>query len=196
MSGPSDLSHAECPWQAPLSFPGHGLGKRQGRGQVTAPGTKPSISSVTSATKPSLGSLSVFCSRLKRSFLVDSGADVSVFPASPLQKKAKQSAVLSAANGTSIKTFGKRKISLCFPGLSVVHSFFLADVQHPILGSDFFRRNDLLIDIARRRLVRDKGGGDLPAGSVVVKAKAAEFFSDLCGPVSYTHLTLPTIYSV
>ena len=112
---------------------------------------------------------------------MDSGADVSVFPASPPQKRLKKSAVLSAANGTSIQTFGKKKISLCFPGFSVVHAFFLADVQHPILGSDFFRQNDLLIDIARRRLVRDKGSGDLPSGSVVIRAKPSEFSSGLCG---------------
>ena len=97
---------------------------------------------------------------------------MSVFPASPSLRNSKPSSILSAANGTSIKTFGKRNISLAFHGLSVVHSFFLADVQHPILGSDFFRQNNLLIDINGRRLVRD-GGGKLPADSVVVRAKPA-----------------------
>ena len=51
----------------------------------------------------------------------------------------------------------------------------------PILGTDFFRRNKLIIDIHRRRLVRDPGAGRLPAGSLVIKAKAAEFLPALCG---------------
>ena len=136
-----------------------GIGKRPGRGPVVAPGIAPAISSVSSSTSSttSEGALSIFCQRLKRSFLVDSGADVSVFPASPTQRSSRPSAVLSAANGTSIRTFGRKNISLAFHGLSVVHSFFLADVQHPILGSDFFRQNNLLIDIKGRRLVRDVG---------------------------------------
>ena len=100
------------------------------------------------------GALSVFCRRSRKPFLVDSGADVSVFPASTAQKSSKPLAILSAANGSSIKTFGRKNISLVLPGLSVSHSFILADVQHPILGTYFFRQNKLVIDINRRRLVR------------------------------------------
>ena len=61
--------------------------------------------------------------------------------------------MLSAANGTSIKTFGRRSISLSFRGLSVSHTFLLAEVKQPILGSDFFRAHDLLIDVPRPRLL-------------------------------------------
>ena len=71
--------------------------------------------------------------------------DVFVFPASSSQKKTPSLSCLLAANSSSIKTFGKRDIFLAFPGLSVVHSFLLADVKKPILGSDIFRHNNLLI---------------------------------------------------
>ena len=54
----------------------------------------------------------VFCQRLWRSLLIDSGADVSVFAASVPQKMAPSTAVLRAANGTTIKTFGERAILL------------------------------------------------------------------------------------
>ena len=124
--------------------------------------------------------MSVFCRRLRRSFLVDSGADVSVFPASASQKKLHMSSAkcLQAANGSSIKTFGKKNIFLSLPGLNVAHQFLLADVKKPILGSDFFRANSLLIDVSRCRLIRDPS---LPSSATVIKAKPAVFHGDLCG---------------
>ena len=95
-----------------------------------------SISSLSTSTQEA--ALSVFCRRQRHLFLVDSGADVSVFPASSAQRRSAASSVLSAANGMSIKTFGRRSISLSFRGLSVSHTFLLAEVKRPILGSDFF----------------------------------------------------------
>ena len=133
-----------------------GLGKREGRGPIVAPGKAQVISSISSSHQE--GALSVYCRRLRRAFLVDSGADVSVFPASTSQKTSPSRSSLQAANGSSIRTFGKKTISLALPGLSVVHKFFLADVDQPILGSDFFRRHNLLIDVARQRLVRHPPG--------------------------------------
>ena len=78
-------------------------------------------------------------------FLVDSGADLSVFPASGEDKlKCHSSASLVAANGSSIGTYGTKTINLCFPGgLHATQSFTLADVDHPILGVDFFRDHNL-----------------------------------------------------
>ena len=135
-----------CPPQA-SSFV-FAAGKRQRRGSIGAPGIPhPTISSISSHVSQE-GALSVFCRRQKRAFLVDSGADVSVYPASPLQQKTSTALLLQAANGSSIKTFGKRNIHLSLPGLRVVHRFLLADVKKPILGSDFFRSNGLLIDLS------------------------------------------------
>ena len=126
----------------------------------------------------------MFCRRQRRSFLVDSGADVSVFPASPAQRRGRQSAALRAANGSSINTFGSKSIPLLFPGLSVVHKFLLAAVKKPILGTDFFRAKNLLIDIPNHRLVSappaDYDGCSRPRG-VVVRARPAQFDSGLCG---------------
>ena len=86
---------------------------------------------------------------------------------------------LLAANGSSIKTFGHRDIFLALPGLNVAHSFLLADVKKPILGSDFFRRNNLLIDVARQRLIRPQSTPDAPP--LVVNARPAVFSGGLCG---------------
>ena len=179
MCGP-ELLQDEGHYQASAVLCFSGFGKRPGRGPISSPGVSshPTISSLAAGSQE--GALSVFCRRLRRSFLVDSGADVSVFPASASQKKLPSSKLLQAANGSSIKTFGKKKISLSFPGLGVVHRFLLADVEKPILGSDFFRANDLLIDIAKCRLVKNSAG-NVPTPAVVVKARPARFAGGLCG---------------
>ena len=109
-------------------------------------------------------------------FLVDSGADVSVFPIEEHKGSVAQrpnTSSLHAANGTSIPTFGKAAISLHFRGLTTVHEFFLADVPRPILGADFFSRHDLLIDIKSQRLLRcPPGDSALLAPLVPVQARA------------------------
>ena len=76
----------------------------------------------------------------------------------------------------------------------MVHSFFLADVKHPILGTDFFRQNNLLIDINGKRLVRDGGSGRLPAGCVVIPAKPAIFSPWIFGLRSCT-TTLEAVFA-
>ena len=87
-----------------------------------------------------------------RHFLIDSGADVSVFPAGSCSSPA--SGALVAANGSRIDTFGVRQINLSFSDMNVVHPFYLASVPRPILGSDFFAKHGLLIDIKNKQLVR------------------------------------------
>lgn len=99
--------------------------------------------------------MTVWDRRSGRTYLVDCGADFSVYPASPANKRSlSTSDPLVAANGSLIKTWGKRKISLLFgQGRSFVQEFHLADVTEPILGADFFITNDLAIDMAGRRLI-------------------------------------------
>ena len=89
-----------------------------------------------------------------RSFLVDTGADISVFLASVENKRIPSSANLIAANGTSIKSFRVRTIKLQFHSVSETHPFRLADVSRPILGSDFFAKTGLLVDVQNQQLVR------------------------------------------
>ena len=94
--------------------------------------------------------LSVVDKKSGDSYLVDTGAEVSVYPAS-LQDRQTQ---LSAANGTSIRTWGKRSISLALgPKRHYTHEFYIADVTRPILGADFFTTHGLAIDLRGRRLL-------------------------------------------
>ncbi|GFO18790.1 Pol polyprotein, partial [Plakobranchus ocellatus] len=90
-----------------------------------------------------------------RSYLVDTGAEVSVYPASVQERKSQPpSSTLPAANGTSIHTWGKRKVFLAIGQKGQYqHEFYLADVTRPILGADFFIKHGLAIDLQGNRLL-------------------------------------------
>ncbi|KAK7504021.1 hypothetical protein BaRGS_00004753 [Batillaria attramentaria] len=96
-----------------------------------------------------------FATHTGHSYLVDTGADVSVYPASPQDRKTKSPSMsLTAANGSSIKTWGKRNITLEIrPKHVYTHEFYLADVTRPILGADFFIAHELVIDLKGKRLL-------------------------------------------
>jgi cleavage and polyadenylation specificity factor subunit 1 len=99
--------------------------------------------------------LSVKDRRTGQAFLVNTGADVSVFSASYFDKKSRcVSPPLQAANGTPISTWGNRLLSLSLGSdRQFTHKFYLANVTQPILGADFFTQNNLAIDLRGRRLV-------------------------------------------
>lgn len=61
---------------------------------------------------------------------------------------------LLAANGTAIKVFGEtvKTIDLGFDN-TYKGKFLVADVSSPILGADFIRENDLLIDLKHNCLI-------------------------------------------
>ena len=89
-----------------------------------------------------------------KSFLIDSGADECVYPASNADRSLHQTACLRAANGSKILSFGKQKLQLSFaPGHLVCHEFWIAKVSRPILGCDFFLLQNLVIDVPRQRLL-------------------------------------------
>ena len=89
-------------------------------------------------------------------FLVDSGAEVSVVPATEADRRAQPSTAydLVAANHTPIATYGTRTLRLdlapvdCLPW-----AFVVADVNKAILGMDFLSAHDFLVDPRRRRLL-------------------------------------------
>ena len=85
--------------------------------------------------------------------LVDTGAQVSVFPASARERRMQKTEPLVAANGSKIDTFGTRTISLDFGFRKFTWCFVLADVNRPMLGADFFCSNHLLIDVYTSHIV-------------------------------------------
>ena len=129
-----------------------GFGKRAGRPLVAAAGN-PFPSSTSSPS-----SISIFERHSGRHFLVDSGADESVYPASTTDKCLSRTSHLLAANGSSINTYGRRRLPISFrTGHQTYHNFWVADVTRPILGASFFTNEGLLIDLQNQRLVSTSG---------------------------------------
>ncbi|XP_037930334.1 uncharacterized protein LOC119665090, partial [Teleopsis dalmanni] len=94
-------------------------------------------------------------------FLIDTGADLSVLPKKFGTKRGKSVALslpsLFAANGTPIRAYGTKRLSLSL-GLrrDFPWTFVVADVNFPIVGADFLRHYDLLVDMKRKQLVDSK----------------------------------------
>ena len=87
-------------------------------------------------------------------YLVDTGAQISVIPASHFDRfNHKLTHLLVAANGTSIKTYGTSIVPLNFNQRNFQRCFTVADVAHPLLGADFLQVHSLLVDLKGRRLV-------------------------------------------
>ena len=73
-----------------------------------------------------------------RKWLVDGGALVSILPPTLAQRaKGPSPEVLSAANGSSIQTFGSVNYDVVLGQRLFPYSFVVADVSQPILGADF-----------------------------------------------------------
>ena len=89
-----------------------------------------------------------------RRFLVDTGAQVCVIPPTWFDRHHEQGGPpLQAANGTSIPTYGVRNVSLRFNENTYEARLIIADVKRPLLGADFFRRHNLLVDLNGQRLI-------------------------------------------
>lgn len=117
-------------------------------------------------------------------FLIDTGADISVLPATLSDRRQDKTVFnLVAANGTPIHTYGKKQLHVSF-GLRRIFSwlFTIADVSRPIIGSDFLEHFDLLVDIRGRALVdkqtflRTKGNIiDVPSSTITTVGENSKF---------------------
>ncbi|BHF68324.1 hypothetical protein SprV_0301135800 [Sparganum proliferum] len=105
---------------------------------------------------PSSGRTFYVCDKVtRRRFLVDTGAQISVVPPTPVDRRCPSPGLhLQAANCSPISTFGSRSLTLII-GLRRSFSwiFVIADVPHAILGSDFLAELDLLVDCRRSSLL-------------------------------------------
>ncbi|GFV91761.1 retrovirus-related Pol polyprotein from transposon 297 [Trichonephila clavipes] len=88
-----------------------------------------------------------------RKFLIDSRSEICVIPPSPTMNKSPQSNFsLFAANNTKIPAYGmvRKELNL---GLRrpFIWTFIIADVSSPIIGADFLKHFNLLIDLKKKR---------------------------------------------
>ena len=113
------------------------------------------IEATTSASNPTSSRLFYITDyHTKQRFLVDTGAEVSVIPPTPADRQDRQGYDLQAANSSTIHTYGTRSLTLnigfrrSYPWI-----FTIANVNHAILGADFLRHFNFLVDLRRRRLI-------------------------------------------
>ena len=88
-------------------------------------------------------------------FLIDTGAENSVLPPTTSeQRSGKNSLSLQAVNNSVIATYVQRSLTLNL-GLRrpVCWVFILADVRNPIIGADFLRSHNVLVDLRNKRLI-------------------------------------------
>ena len=85
-----------------------------------------------------------------RRFLVDTGATISLFPHNSINKPS--SLQLIAANGQPIPSWGDRLIPLQFGNRRFEWSFQLAAVDQPLLGANFLRAFNLLVDMGGEQI--------------------------------------------
>ena len=125
---------------------------------ATAPSTKkltqPSVEE-TSSEGPRLSKRLHMRDRISgKSFLIDTGADISLVPANPKACGKPSSLRLFAANNSLINTYGESMLTLNLGIRRLIRwSFRIADVPHPIIGADLLSHYGLLIDLKRNRLV-------------------------------------------
>ena len=82
-----------------------------------------------------------WCSRTHTSFLIDSGAAVSVFPRDPEVDVTPDPAVsLRAVNGSVIPTFGRKTIRMQFGNAHFTHTFVIASINSAVAGWDFLQK--------------------------------------------------------
>ncbi|XP_043478303.1 uncharacterized protein LOC122508808 [Leptopilina heterotoma] len=87
-------------------------------------------------------------------FLIDTGSDVSLLPIQSNSRLRPTDIFLYAANDSKIPTFGEKRLSLDI-GLrrDINWNFCLAAVPYPIIRPDLLANNNILVDLARRKLI-------------------------------------------
>lgn len=90
-------------------------------------------------------------------FLIDTGADISVIPSSLIafnELSKVSDFCLSAANGSTIKTYGSKLIEVDL-GLrrKFTHDFIVASVNRPIIGADFLTKFGIIVDLKKKQLI-------------------------------------------
>lgn len=135
----------------------------------------------------------------KIQFLVDSGADLSVYPRTKVPGPLKRTKFdLAAANGTIIPTYGSTALTLNL-GLrrDLVWNFVIADISKPIIGADFISHYGLLIDLQNSQLI-DVATGITTRGKAIssnipnikiITLPDNSIFKNLLN--NYPHLTCP-----
>ncbi|VUZ55077.1 unnamed protein product, partial [Hymenolepis diminuta] len=87
------------------------------------------------------------------SYLIDSGAEISVLHSTPANRNSSDHPlILTAPNGSPIKTYGQKSVTLDL-GLRRTFRWIFTIVSKPIIGADFLCHFGLLLDLRRKKLL-------------------------------------------
>ena len=132
-----------------------------------------------------------------RTFLIDTGAQVSLIPATAENKcrpPTGDTPKLSAANGTAIASYGVTQTHVSFGGRKFSTRLIIADVRRPILGADFLRRHNLLVDLRGQCLIDAQTYETYVCGVEDITASVAPILaSDSCSYASMLHNDFPQL---
>ena len=116
-------------------------------------------------------------------YLVDTRAQVSAVPATSLDKNSGPSGpTLQTANGTPIQTYGSCELHLCFDNRLYQARLIIADVKRPLLGADFFRQHNLLVDLRGQRVIE---ADTLPPPAQLVKPPLPSWLQLSSSPTNF-----------
>ena len=107
---------------------------------------------------------------------MDTGATISLFPHKSTLKPS--SLQLIAANGQPIHSWGDRLIPLQFGNRRFEWDFQLAAVDQPLLGADFLRAFNLLVDVAGEQIL-DASSLQVISSSTSPPTNKSPFFTAL-----------------
>ena len=100
------------------------------------------------------GSLTLHDASSNKTFLIDTGAEVSVMPATEQdRKRAPLEKELVATNGSRIRCYGEKKLQLNVGTRTYEWTFLVADVKRSLIGADFLRHSSLLVDLRNKQMV-------------------------------------------
>ncbi|XP_066956221.1 uncharacterized protein [Macrobrachium rosenbergii] len=94
--------------------------------------------------------------RLNTEFLADKGACRSFVPASPherLNPTPPTNIHVSTASGEPLKIYRRQTMKLSFSAKQYSWMFIMADVTLALLGADFLKEHNLLVDVASEQLI-------------------------------------------
>jgi len=93
------------------------------------------------------------------SFLIDTGAEWSIVPPSKKERTWRSDYQLFLADNSPMTTYGHKVMSINIGfGRNMKWLFAVADVTEPILGAEFLRNFDLVIDV-KHKLLADRSTG-------------------------------------
>ena len=86
-------------------------------------------------------------------FLAETGANVTVIPPSPAEKRNPASMILQAVNKSAIPTFGEKSMTLDIGHCRSYQWTIIADLPLPILGADFLAHFGFKVDVRNLLLI-------------------------------------------